>query len=112
MYGSSNVPACSSGRVWLSSVRCPALLASFAVTVALAAYSASQDTTTAARWRPWLLPDQIFMQGEGVARGGPEAARALGAIAAGPIPYAASAERSVWISPGDSHDPNLSILNV
>ena len=89
-----------------------ALLASFAVTVALAAYSASQDATTAARWRPWLLPDQIFMQGEGVARGGPEAARALGAIAAGPIPYAASAERSVWISPGDSHDPNLSILNV
>jgi putative ABC transport system permease protein len=89
-----------------------ALLASFAVTVALAAYSASQDATTAARWRPWLLPDQIFMQGEGVAHGGPEAARELGAIAAGPILGAGSADRSVWISPGDSHDPNLGIQNV
>ncbi len=89
-----------------------ALLASFAVTVALAAYLASQDATTAARWRPWLLPDQIFMQGEGVAHGGPEAARELGAIAAGPILGAGSADRSVWISPGDSHDPNLGIQNV
>ena len=89
-----------------------ALLASFAVTVALAAYSASQDTTTAARWRPWLLPDQIFMQGEGVARGGPEAARALGAIAAGPILGAGSADRSVWISPVNSNDVNQGIQNV
>ncbi|HEX7400424.1 MAG TPA: FtsX-like permease family protein, partial [Candidatus Limnocylindrales bacterium] len=89
-----------------------ALLASFAVTVALAAYSASQDATAAARWRPWLLPDQIFMQGEGVARGGPEAARALGAIAAGPILGAGSADRSVWISPVNSNDVNQGIQNV
>lgn len=89
-----------------------ALLASFAGTVAFAALLASLDATAAANWRPWLLPDQIFMQGEGVARGGPEAARELGAIAAGPILGVGSADRSVWISPGDSHDPNLGIPNV
>jgi putative ABC transport system permease protein len=88
-----------------------ALLASFAATVALAAYGASNDASIAAHWQPWLLPDQIFMQGEGAARGGPEAAGELGAIAAGSIPYAASAERSVWISPGDSHD-HLTNLGV
>jgi putative ABC transport system permease protein len=88
-----------------------ALLASFAATVALAALMASIDAKNAAGWRPWLRPDQIYMQGGGVATGGPQAAEALGAIAAAPIPGAGSDARTIWIG-GDSDDINLGIQNV
>jgi len=88
-----------------------ALLASFAATVALAALMASMDAKNAASWSPWLRPDQIYMQGEGVATFGPEAAQALGAIAAAPIPGAGSDTRTIWIG-GDSDDVNLGIQNV
>ena len=88
-----------------------ALLASFAATVALAALMASIDAKNAASWSPWLRPDQIYMQGEGVATGGPRAAEELGAIAAAPIPGAGSDTRIIWIG-GDSDDVNLGIQNV
>ena len=88
-----------------------ALLASFAATVALAALMASLDAKNAAGWSPWLRPDQIYMQGEGVATGGPSVAQALGAIAAAPIPGAGSDTRTIWIG-GSSDDANLGIQNV
>jgi len=88
-----------------------ALLASFAATVALAALMASIDAKNAASWSPWLRLDQIYMQGEGVATGGPGAAKALGAIAAAPIPGAGSDTRTIWIG-GDSDGVNLRIQNV
>jgi putative ABC transport system permease protein len=62
-----------------------AILASFAATVAVAAYSSSNDAANAARWQPWARPDQMLVEGPGAAQRGPEAARQLGAIAAGPI---------------------------
>lgn len=95
-----------------------ALLAAFAATVALAAYQSSQNAITAARWRPSYLPDQIYVQGPGVAQAGPEIATSLGAVASSPILGVASDPGTVngyvWISPGDSDDPNavLSTMNV
>lgn len=88
-----------------------ALLASFAATVALAALMVSMDAKNAASWSPWLRPDQIYMQGEGVVAFGPGAAQALGAIAAAPIPGAGSETRTIWIG-GDSAGVNLDIQNV
>ena len=89
-----------------------ALLASFAATVALAAYMASVDATNAARWTPWLARDQIFIQGEGAATAGPEAAETLGAIAAAPIPGVGDDHRIVWLARGDGNDVNLGIQNI
>jgi putative ABC transport system permease protein len=89
-----------------------ALLASFAATVALAAYMSSVDASNAAGWSPWLRPDQIYLQGDGVATAGPEAAQQLGAIAAAPMPGAGSDVRSIWIAPGTGDDVNLSVQNV
>jgi putative ABC transport system permease protein len=95
-----------------------ALLAAFAATVALAAYQSSQNAITATRWRPSYLPDQVYVQGPGVAQAGPEIATALGAVASSPILGVASDPGTVngyvWISPGDSDDPNaaLSTMNV
>lgn len=95
-----------------------ALLAAFAATVALAAYQSSQNAITAASWRPPLQPEQIFIFGSGGEQSGPEAARVLGAEASAPIrgaigPGGADVE-FLWISPGDSNDPNaaLSTFNV
>lgn len=88
-----------------------ALLASFAATVALAALMASMDAKNAASWSPWLRPDQIYMQGDGVAAGGLRAAEELGAIAAAPIPGAGSDTRTIWIG-GDSDGVSLDIQNV
>ena len=62
-----------------------AILASFAATVALAAYTASLDARNAATWQPYMLSDQIYLQGN-VAEAGPEVAKQLGAIAAAPFP--------------------------
>ncbi|MEA2548428.1 MAG: putative transport system permease protein, partial [Chloroflexota bacterium] len=89
-----------------------ALLASFAATVALAAFMASMDARNAASWKPWLRPDQIYFQGDGVATTGPEAAQELGAVAAAPIPGAGSESRSIWISPGGGAALNLQFQNV
>ena len=89
-----------------------AVLASVAATVALSAFIASNDAYAAARWQPWLEPDQILVQGEGVNRVGPEAAQALGAIAAGPVPFAARDDRYIWISPGRTGDPDPLHLSV
>lgn len=89
-----------------------ALLASFAATVALAAYMSSVDASNAASWSPWLRPDQIYLQGAGVTAAGPEAAQQLGAIAAAAVPGAGSDSRSVWIVPGAVDDLNLSVQNV
>ena len=95
-----------------------ALLAAFAATVALAAYQSSQNAITAASWRPSLQPEQVFIFGSGGEQAGPEAAQALGAIAWAPIrgaigPGGVGVE-FLWISPGDSNDPNaaLSTFNV
>ncbi len=89
-----------------------ALLASFAATVALAAYAASLDASNAAHWSPWLRRDQIYMQGEGIATAGAGVAEDLGAIAAAPIPGAGSATRTIWIARGVSDDVSLGIQNV
>lgn len=95
-----------------------ALLAAFAATVALAAYQSSQDAITAASWRPSLLPEQISIWGPGAELAGPEIARELGAAAWAPI-FGAAGPRDaqgghLWVSPGDSDDPNaaLSTLNL
>jgi putative ABC transport system permease protein len=88
-----------------------ALLASIAATVALAAYSASNDASAAAHYQPWLQPDQIFMQGDGAATAGPQAADTLAAVAAGPILGAGNDSRFIWIGTG-SADVNQGIQNV
>jgi putative ABC transport system permease protein len=62
-----------------------AILASFAATVALAAYSTSLDARNAAHWQPYMQSDQIYLQGN-VAEAGPAVAKQLGAIAAAPFP--------------------------
>ena len=89
-----------------------ALLAGFGATVAVAALAASQDAVTAANWRPFLAPDQILIQGEGVLTAGPEAAKALGAVAAGPVAYIGREDRFVSIFRGKSTDPNQSTQNI
>ena len=62
-----------------------AILASFAATVALAAYSTSLEARNAATWQPYMQSDQIYLQGN-VNEAGPEVARQLDAIAAAPVP--------------------------
>lgn len=62
-----------------------AILASFAATVALAAYTTSLAASNAAHWQPYMLSDQIYLQGN-VSEAGPEVAKQLGAIAAAPFP--------------------------
>ena len=62
-----------------------AILASFAATVALAAYSTSLEARNAAQWQPYMQSDQIYLQGN-VNEAGPEVARQLDAIAAAPFP--------------------------
>ena len=62
-----------------------AILASFAATVALAAYSASAEASAVAHWQPYMLADQLYLQGN-VDQAGPEVARQLEAIAAAPVP--------------------------
>lgn len=63
-----------------------AILASLAATVALAAYIASTQAVSDAKWKPWARPDQILLAGEDAVRLGPSIARELGAISAAPIP--------------------------
>ncbi|MEX0625591.1 MAG: FtsX-like permease family protein [Chloroflexota bacterium] len=62
-----------------------AILASFAATVALAAYATSLAASNAAHWQPYMQSDQIYLQGN-VDEAGPDVAEALGAVAAAPIP--------------------------
>jgi putative ABC transport system permease protein len=62
-----------------------AILASFAATVALASFSTSLAASNAAHWQPYMQSDQIYLQGN-VDEAGPDVARALGAVAAAPIP--------------------------
>ncbi len=62
-----------------------AILASFAATVALSAYSASLEARNAATWQPYMLSDQIYLQGN-VGEAGPAVAKQLGAVAAAPFP--------------------------
>lgn len=83
-----------------------ALLAAFAATVALAAYQASLDASYAARFRPSLFADQLVIAGSGFAQAGPEAARQLGAVAAGRLVGAVGDDTGVWVSPGEGNDPN------
>jgi len=63
-----------------------AILAAFAATVAVSAYFASRDAQTAAQWQPWARADQLVITGVGAAIAGPQAAAALGALAAAPVP--------------------------
>jgi putative ABC transport system permease protein len=83
-----------------------ALLAAFAATVALSAYQASVEASNAARFQAPVLQDQIQVEGVGADAGGAAIARALGAVAAGPIVGAGSGGQVVWISPANSNDPN------
>lgn len=82
-----------------------AILASLAATVALAAYIASTQAVSDAKWKPWARPDQILLAGEDAARLGPSVARELGAVAAAPIPWMRGSEdpnRSVEFLYGDA----------
>lgn len=81
-----------------------ALLAATAATIALAAYQASVEASNLAHFRPPFLPDQVYIQGPGVAQAGPEAARALGATAGAIIPGAGSDIRSIWVSASSPND--------
>jgi putative ABC transport system permease protein len=67
-----------------------AILAAFAATVAVSAYFASRDAESAAYWQPWARADQLVVRGVGAATAGPQAAAALGALAAAPVPPLAS----------------------
>ena len=77
-----------------------AVLASFAATVALAAYSASADASALAHWQPYMQSDQIYLQGN-VDEVGPEVARQLGAVAAAPIPGIGSDDRYPSLTTGE-----------
>jgi len=83
-----------------------ALLAATAATIALAAYQVSLEGSNLAHFRPPFLPDQIYMNGPGIAMAGPQAVQQLHATAGAIIPGAGSDSRFVWISPGESSDPN------
>jgi len=83
-----------------------ALLAATAATIALAAYQVSLEASNLAHFRPPFLPDQIYMNGPGIAMAGPQAVQQLHATAGAIIPGAGSDSRFVWISPGESSDPN------
>lgn len=74
-----------------------AILASFAATVALAAYTTSLVASNAAHWQPYMQADQIYLQGN-VDEAGPDVARALGAVAAAPIPGLGSDDQSPLVS--------------
>jgi putative ABC transport system permease protein len=76
-----------------------AVLASFAATVALAAYSASSDASARANWQPYMQSDQIYLQGN-VDQAGPDVARQLGAIAGAPIPGVGSEDRMPRLTTG------------
>lgn len=90
-----------------------ALLASFAATVAVAAYTVSQNASMLATFEPWLLPGQIYIQGPGAEEAGAAAASDLDPIAGAPIPGIGSSERSMWLSLGDGSDPNgPAVFNV
>jgi putative ABC transport system permease protein len=88
-----------------------ALLAATAATIALAAYQTSFEAANLAHFRPPFLPDQVSIQGPGVAQAGPEAARALGATAGAIIPGAGSDTRYVWVSSGDPNQPSPLVAN-
>lgn len=88
-----------------------ALLAATAATIALAAYQASVEASNLAQFRPPFLPDQVYIQGPGVAQAGPEAARALGATAGAIIPGAGSDTRYVWVSSGDPNEASPLVAN-
>jgi putative ABC transport system permease protein len=62
-----------------------AILASLAATIALGAYGASRDAELAARYQPWMASDQIIIEGPEAAQAGPNAARALNAVASAAI---------------------------
>jgi putative ABC transport system permease protein len=81
-----------------------ALLAAFAATVALAAYLSSLEASQAARFRPSLFADQLVIAGPGFAQAGPEAARELGAVAAGQLVAAIGDDADAWVSPGEGDD--------
>jgi putative ABC transport system permease protein len=83
-----------------------ALLAAAAATIALAAYQASVEASYLAQFRPPFLPDQVLIEGPGIAKAGPEAAHAVSAIAGSIIPGAGSDTRSVWFSSGDASEPS------
>jgi putative ABC transport system permease protein len=91
-----------------------ALLAATAATIALAGYQTSVEAANHATFRPFLLPDQVYLQGPGAVQAGPLAARDLHATAGAVIPGAGSEGTLVWVAPGKSSDPNdpLSSQNV
>lgn len=76
-----------------------AILASFAATVALAAFTASAQASALAHWQPYMQSDQIYLQGN-VNQVGPDVARALGAVAAAPIPGLGGADRFARLTTG------------
>lgn len=77
-----------------------ALLAAAGATIALAAYQASLNAEALARWQPSLRPDQIVLTGPAFAQAGPDAARAVEAIASAPIEGVVGVDRSVWVGAG------------
>ncbi|HET7182779.1 MAG TPA: FtsX-like permease family protein [Candidatus Limnocylindrales bacterium] len=63
-----------------------AILASLAATIAIGAYATSRDAEIAARYEPWMAPDQIIIEGPDAAQAGPAAALAVHAIASSVVP--------------------------
>lgn len=80
-----------------------AVLASFAATVALAAYTTSSAASAAAQWQPYMQSDQIYLQGN-VDEAGPDVARALGAVVAAPIPGLGSEGQNPLVTTGSGAD--------
>jgi putative ABC transport system permease protein len=76
-----------------------AVLASFAATVALAAYSASSEASAIAHWQPYMESDQIYLQGN-TDQAGPDVARALGAVASAPIPGLGGEDQNPLLTTG------------
>lgn len=76
-----------------------ALLAAASATIALAAYQASLNADALARWKPTLRPDEVVITGPGFTIAGPDAATAVGAMAAAPIEDAVASDRTIWIGP-------------
>ncbi|PZR64414.1 MAG: hypothetical protein DLM71_02425 [Chloroflexi bacterium] len=78
-----------------------AILASFAATVALAAFMVSAQASALAHWQPYMQSDQIYLQGN-VNQAGPDVARALGAVAAAPIPGLGGADQFPRLTTGSA----------
>jgi putative ABC transport system permease protein len=88
-----------------------AILASFAATVSVAAFSASSQAAALAQFQPYMQPDQIYLQGN-VDEAGPEIARQLGAIAAAPVPGIAGKDAEYPVLSTGSGASRREYLNI